>query len=369
MPRRFHNKSRFGCTECKLRRVKCDEGQPICGRCVRTRLKCHYPRGQTNPESPPSLSVGSGTPPSSFDLLDMTLMHHYTTHTCKHLFMGERQGQVWQYDVPAFAASNVMLVHGFLAVTALHRARDDPARRDLYRTRALHHHGVGLPLFQEKVASASPEKAEVIVVYSILLSIWVYAFPEIAEEQPALDDILTTIDVVRGSRSVFRLYRAVVMETPIGHFLVPPFSAAVPDDQASSVRETLQSLRNQMQHPADESAVHRLQRVLERYLTGRDHTRSAANWMASVEDDYWLRLRNHQPHALLVFAYSTLLVRASERGCWWMSGWSERILRACSDVLGAEEKETMGWEGHEQRIRTQADELASVVGSKHEYTT
>jgi hypothetical protein len=343
---------------------QCDEDEPICGRCVRTRSKCHYLCAESKPKSPPSTSNASGTPSSlvardssapqsSFDLFDMTLMHHYVTNTCEHLFMGARQKQVWQHEIPVLAASNVILVHGFLAVTAIHCAWKETARRDLYRSRALHHHGLSLPIFQEMVASASSETAEVIVAYSVLLSIWIYAFPEIAAEQPSLDDILSTIEVIRGSRTVARLYREVIKEGPMRVFLNSPLLEPILEDQDSSARQILQLLRDQLDHQSDKNAVQQLQIFLDQYMTGFDYNRLAATWMASVEDDYWARLRDHHPDAILFFAYSTLLIRASEHECWWMSGWSGRILQACSDVMSLEVKATINWVNHEHQIRVQ----------------
>ena len=40
--RKFHNKSKNGCLNCKRRRVKCDEGKPICTKCVHVKLDCVY---------------------------------------------------------------------------------------------------------------------------------------------------------------------------------------------------------------------------------------------------------------------------------------------------------------------------------------
>lgn len=40
--RKFHKKSRNGCATCKRRRVKCDEGHPICGNCERMSIECIY---------------------------------------------------------------------------------------------------------------------------------------------------------------------------------------------------------------------------------------------------------------------------------------------------------------------------------------
>jgi hypothetical protein len=278
--------------------------------------------------------------------------------------MGARQKHVWQHEIPALAASNVILVHGFLAVTAIHCAWKETARRDLYRSRALHHHSLSLPIFQGMVASASSETAEVIVAYSVLLSIYIYAFPEIAAEQPSLDDILSTIEVIRGSRTVARLYQEVIKESPMRVFQNSPLPAPIPEDQDAFAHQTLQLLQDEIVHQSDKNAAQQLQIWLHRYMTGSDYNRLAATWMASVEDDYWARLRDHHPDAVLVFAYSTLLIPASEHECWWMSGWSRRILRACSDIMSLEVKATINWVYHEHRIRAGADELADTVRSR-----
>ena len=87
--------------------------------------------------------------------------------------------------------------------------------------------------------------------------------------------------------------------------------------------------------------------------------------MASVDDEYWARLCAHQPEAILVFTYSTLLIRASEHECWWVSGWFERILKACTDTMSIEAQTAINWAHHERYIREGADELAKTIISKH----
>ncbi|KAM5360089.1 hypothetical protein ACJZ2D_014000 [Fusarium nematophilum] len=295
-------------------------------------------------------------------------MHLYATDTCQHLFAGEPHSQVWQLHVPALAASNGVLMHGILAMTALHQARKGPPSRGFYHTRALHHHGIGLPLFQTMVASASPETAQVIVTYAVLLAIWVYASPEITAERLSYDDILRAVEIVRTSRSVFQLYRDVITKTPIGVFLIPPSRKPLVS-QVSSAQEALQTLRNQIEHPSDEKALSHLQILMNRYLEGVDHMRSAASWMASVDEDYWARLRDHRPLAVLIFAYNSLLAYTSEHECWWLVGWSERILLACREVLSPRDKETVGWDSHEDRIRTCGNELANIVRDRDETTS
>lgn len=50
--RKYHLKSRKGCSTCKRRRVKCDEMKPLCNNCVRMKLVCGYIEEITE-EKPP----------------------------------------------------------------------------------------------------------------------------------------------------------------------------------------------------------------------------------------------------------------------------------------------------------------------------
>ncbi|KAG8628707.1 hypothetical protein KVT40_002572 [Elsinoe batatas] len=56
--RRFHNKSRSGCSNCKKRKVKCDETLPTCGNCRRFELGCRHAR-KAPTEHPDPTSTGT----------------------------------------------------------------------------------------------------------------------------------------------------------------------------------------------------------------------------------------------------------------------------------------------------------------------
>lgn len=64
LKRKYHSKSRKGCSTCKKRRVKCDESKPECGNCVRMKLACGYiEEPEEQPPKRAKLDVSS-TPPT-----------------------------------------------------------------------------------------------------------------------------------------------------------------------------------------------------------------------------------------------------------------------------------------------------------------
>lgn len=291
-------------------------------------------------------------------------MHHYSLETSRQLFQGDRQHQIWQRHIPALAGSHNVLMHGVLALAALHKAWIDPIQRTLYRNRALHHHAIGLQTFKNMVANASSTDAEVLISFSILLGIWVFALPgtESEAEGQRLDDILDMFEVIRSSAAVFVLYHDDIANTPIGMFLIPPLviERSQKQDGWTPAHHLLDALRLHECLPSDRPAIHILYKLLERFLSGEDHSRSATSWAAVVGDDFWKRLRAHDPVAVLIFAHNAMLLRCSENGYWWLTGWAERILKACDGVLSPKDKLRFGWETTVQRIRTVGEDMSRL---------
>ncbi|KAK6857725.1 C6 zinc finger protein [Apiospora arundinis] len=189
-PRRSHKKSRNGCKRCKSRKIKCNEVYPSCGNCVKHGVSCDFENSNVLavPEIPSPLvsyyysspansshdwrrsSSGSwATSPSKKPcssspltlyrqptaphqmfsstlgtnrMLELRLLHHYTTSTYKHLsVMGSGSDAVWRERVPQLAFSSAetalsdnganFLMDVMLAVSALHLWTTSPNDRTL----------------------------------------------------------------------------------------------------------------------------------------------------------------------------------------------------------------------------------------------
>ncbi|KAL5362418.1 hypothetical protein BJX96DRAFT_166649 [Aspergillus floccosus] len=168
--RKSHKKSRLGCTNCKARRIKCDEGRPSCFNCIRHSVQCSYSHlpGVQGPSKgseailteskaqddftfisswqaqfkPPKRSSGkrrdlaaeyaqrSLTPepstaiahkPFQFTATDMALFHHFMS--CANLGADRTQ---WQSRMTRWGFQHHYLLHLFLALSGFHLARDLP---------------------------------------------------------------------------------------------------------------------------------------------------------------------------------------------------------------------------------------------------
>ncbi|TLS30793.1 hypothetical protein PpBr36_03305 [Pyricularia pennisetigena] len=170
MKRKAHSKSRNGCRNCKKRHVKCDEQGPPCLNCVvrETQDTCTYaqpPQQQQTRSSASTLSPGFVTPdgthnctaggrppripvspagrflsPSSSGsssltssasetaaadarrLMDVELMHRWSTITYKSFVSIAEDRYYLQTEVPLAAFKHEYLLNGILALTALEKA-------------------------------------------------------------------------------------------------------------------------------------------------------------------------------------------------------------------------------------------------------
>ncbi|KUJ10119.1 uncharacterized protein LY89DRAFT_787754 [Mollisia scopiformis] len=100
--RRSAPKSRHGCKTCKVRRVKCDENQPRCNRCVTTGRSCDGYTSESPTSSPASHSIAvnsmaTSTQPTSraYDLQKRRAFDFFRTETAPKI-SGHFGATTWQ---------------------------------------------------------------------------------------------------------------------------------------------------------------------------------------------------------------------------------------------------------------------------------
>ncbi|KAK4148797.1 hypothetical protein C8A00DRAFT_19430 [Chaetomidium leptoderma] len=155
--RRSHRKSRYGCTKCKARRIKCDELTPRCSRCKKMGLTCQYPPKKLedsdcwmeldfslpdsgtgsagSPGSPAAgspLSSASAAAPSPLRSLaaqtlapaEFELLKHYLEHTSRDLTVEDDDQYTLQIGIPNLACQSKPLMRSVLALAAVCKCRD-----------------------------------------------------------------------------------------------------------------------------------------------------------------------------------------------------------------------------------------------------
>jgi hypothetical protein len=284
--------------------------------------------------------------------MDLTLMNHFTAVTSLGMFLGEEQREVWQRDTPFEARSNPLLMHGLLSVASLHLALLEPEELPAYQIRALHHHDLGLKLFNSQLSLVSSTNCHILFTFALMLVIWIYASPVVTKENLQLDDILNLLDLVRGCKTVFLLQRNAIVSRPVGAFILHHQYVDSPNlDLPPAIDQACQNMKDEATESTDVKAIEKLEKFLQSSMVRTSDTTIAAGWPAIVEDSFWSRLRSHEPIPILIFAHYALLLQLFENGCWWMTGWSERIIQAAEQALTTIGKGSDSLKMHLEHIR------------------
>ncbi|KAB8304781.1 hypothetical protein EYC80_004129 [Monilinia laxa] len=396
--RKPHRKVRTGCRVCKGRKIKCDENKPSCNNCIRHSVQCDImttsgavtPAASATSPTPsfdctsirtfsPMSAVGLGRSPNqrplpsismlnghtqSFSLLDMELLHHYTTSTCMTLSASPNLGTLWRVNAPQLAYSHEFLMRGLLAIAALHIAYYKPEKRDFYIEKAVAHHQQALSSAVTLLSNVNEENCTVLYLFTAITLLY-----SIGSPRKPMDFLIVSENDVSDWLSILRGVRAITdrgYETIYKGSLGPMFSAGARRQQLRNdhinhpPNQDLINLANFLSkstaNPQDLAAyldsISELQKsyvVLENSSRGTFEPTDMFIWPYQLPDHYLLLLRQRTPGALTIYAYFAVLFKHLDSH-WWMKGSAENLISQIYGLLDEEHRlwirgpiEEIGW--------------------------
>lgn len=402
--RRSHRKSRDGCIPCKRRRVKvrkpstwyinyacsvcaitdgiqCDERRPECTNCVNRNTACQYareasvtsPRSNTE-ESSRSLPIhplltsaeahsisipqdqtsilnkqaeGAGNLPqiSDLNIRDMELLLHWCSSTYATIAHTKEVEDVFQFLLPTEGLTYPFVLHGVLALSALHIARTENRSDGLsYFSIALEHQNRALARFRPEILSLNCDNSNIVFVFSGILFQLAFAkgpCSPFAETYDPIRDLLQGFDLCRGLREVTGLSWHWVKEGRISDVLI-----RVDDDKtwplSDKVQEAFSHLNHLNQYNGKEisthdtacyaSAISSLKDMMEIYQGKPRRVELALRWPFNLTNKYVDLLREHDSMALVILAHYCLILHLF-RHQWCMEDWSLHLARAIWGLL------------------------------------
>ncbi|KAF7861557.1 hypothetical protein EAF04_008119 [Stromatinia cepivora] len=396
--RRRHQKSRTGCMTCKQKKIKCDELKPACQYCTLRSIQCTYalpkssspnpnlgsrtPNGQITDSlrvSTPSVSSPFISTPSTsatplalspchpavgaqWSLSDLELLHFYTVSTSLTFSNVAARRHVWQYVVPQIAFSHDFLLHGLLALAALHLSRISPERKDSLWASALTHHAIALPMFRSAVESINSLNCHACSAFGVLVTVYEWAQTEHTSnlffanaEHSTEASTIEWVQLLRGSARITYCYYEEIAKGPLGQVLRWDNTAeleAEANPAESAKFSALEQLWDSTRVPVTAAEVDSLQEAL-RWLkiiytmmttpsSNNDPASTALSWPVRVPEHYLLMVNERQPAALILLSHFCLLLNKVE-DFWWIRGMSRRLLQEIHQTLGAEWEPRIAW--------------------------
>ncbi|GJC87701.1 sterol regulatory element-binding protein ECM22 [Colletotrichum liriopes] len=136
----------------------------------------------------------------------MELMHHYTTSTAHTLALRADMQDVWRTVVPQMGYEHPFVLHGILAVSAIHKAHLLPSQREKYLDIAAYHQTRGLEGFRTALFYIRDTNWKPSFCFSSTIVLYVCALAAHGSREPAagtLSEILKLFvltDLPEGSR-------------------------------------------------------------------------------------------------------------------------------------------------------------------------
>lgn len=293
-------------TNIRLTLRQCDESRPSCKNCVRHSYDCDFasiPSSQAVPtvslpgsgssrlsNSPSTWPQSNPSPvnhrvtlvdvipaqPFSLNLIDLELLHNFSTSTSQTISNEPIIRTLWRINVPQLGFQHefvmrsvfsetskpiaALLTHrrGILAMSALHMAQFHPHKAEFYVSHSLAHQQIGLQIVSGILPNINEENCSAIYIFSAMIAMCALAGPR----RP--DDLLVGTDVDNGASEWLHLFRGV---RSIIDSAYPTLSSGTlgPMFQAGARRFLLREIE-----PIDDSNLQELRRLIQRTVHESD---------------------------------------------------------------------------------------------------
>ena len=288
-------------------------------------------------------------------MLDLQLMHHYTTHT-RYVLTESRDMagllRIWQEEAPKVAFKADYCMHAILGFTALHKAHLEPENAIMLRTSAVDHLDKALVRYREHGAVTTAENADAKFAFTWVVVLFAYAVPP---SVPPIDAIVELFLLVKGIDSVLADGWFWVSQGPFAPILAGGFQEAITHEpnQDYTLPEGMDFGLNHLDYMLGVDAMMpddrricalilaELKTVYDNVL-GRNGSTSVASIVCFPRQDsapFSSLIRRRVPQALVILAYYCVLLDVLDTR-WWMHGWSRRVLR---DVISTLPENWQSW--------------------------
>ncbi|KAH9207170.1 hypothetical protein DL95DRAFT_483984 [Leptodontidium sp. 2 PMI_412] len=363
--RRFHKKTRAGCRQCKSRRVKCGEQKPTCNGCKRQGLECSFQfltptifRNRNEAGSWPTRDICLRADPlPSSDARALEFLHHYNQKTSTTLGRAGKM-DLWLIIIPRIALSHEFLMHGLLAVSALHLSTLQPSRKEELVNFASKSESLALPTFRRLVKRNDPRDISAVFAFAGFVIPYMLAVSGVLGVSsmgiPCLEDPHWFL-MARGLIELLRENWSALEQGPFATVLestaLPVEKSWNPDDAYLADVQTHWEKQRMDRKVVDEGldecikTFDELRRVLcLPFAPYQTFTIMSAVyfWPGMVSQEYMKLVYERRPEALVVLAHYCVLLKQAD-WVWFLKGVGVKLLNAIEEELDTEWKPWIQW--------------------------
>lgn len=280
---------------------------------------------------------------------DLKLLHFYLVNTSSSIIVDS--AYMWQNVVVELGFRHHFLLHGILAVAAIHKASIYPSEQDELLVQSAAHIEIGLRTFRKCLESPLPATCVPVFLMAGLLSVQSLGTAQIHTPVDPIGDLCMWMRMVKGTKSTIHQNWLILQSSEIASML---HGLDLRPDETTHVVEIsdLMSLVEQTSAHGTSArdvyldCVDKLRTILVNIRRPDCSEKLASTlpsfWAATVNEEYCELLARRDPLALVIVTYFTSLFRHSSNS-WWYLGWHGWVLNAVQSELSAEYVPWLEW--------------------------
>lgn len=290
---------------------------------------------------------------------DLELLHHFTVFTSETMATDSQHFELWRTHVPQMAFSNRFLLHGILALSALHIRYESPEHdKERLMSVARYHQQHALTLYIPMLQTITEQNVDALFCFSLLLSCLCYAMLQAEDVNPhnAINQVLDVFDALMGCTAIAVEGKDWLYNGRLRGILL----ALRPEEQdftsldydtkcaLSSLRRCVDSSlgghtdeESAARHKAHHKAIWALAAVMAT-TPGQRQLSIVCSWPVMVEGEFISMLKRRDPLALVIVGYYGVALHLFGR-VWCMEGLGRKLTEAIYQELDVRWQPYMIW--------------------------
>jgi len=289
-------------------------------------------------------------------------MHHYSHRTSRtRLGAKVRLQHVWQEHIPSEALKHPFLMHGVLALSALHIACLRPMQATHYASLCDKHQASALASYRQILTHITDDVAGALFALATILSISSIARGTLRASQMegsqyiSVESICELLFLTRGVREVKEATGELVSKGP---FSVVLYGHDVSADVEVTLSPKLMGVFRELERMVHEHCIDTDQRkhcsealaylhsvylsMLAKYSLGDLEMGHVWRWTAMLSYDFIRMVQAEFPPALVITAYFTVAAMML-RDMWFVTTWGKYALDGIRVALKGQLEEYLAW--------------------------
>jgi hypothetical protein len=277
--------------------------------------------------------------------------------------ISHKEANHWRDECTEIAFQHPFLLHGYLALSAVHKALTVPGSdRQVLLLQADSHICRGLAIYRKHLEAPSIGRAIPMFMTSTILFTYNLGSAQLEKPEDPIDGIHHCFRLLVGIKMVVMPFWLQIKDTGVFSYMVDlaegddteSLDARAKDDTTPEIlalKELTGCLLNAQDRETCLTEIDQLHTasVRLRHLSIRsDEYSLILGWAAQLQEHFMNLVSAHNPIACVIVAHFTALL-AQSRPVWWVGNWPLWLLTACEQLLAAT-PELLKWLDWPRRI-------------------